>query len=142
MEQNKEQNNEQGKGKNKELSAYEANINKICAILKSDNITPPTKVAEDSVQSIVSKLFEEEKATLETNVKEELKSLLKKNVLVKKEIEAKKKELQQLEIAKKKEFNIAANKLFSQFDNFGKIEDDYALALSEAAESAQDNLSS
>ena len=134
-------NNQQDQGKEaaKVLNGFESIVKKLTAIVNgAENLKVTKKVPKDSVESLVQELFKEETEATILEVKNDLKLLLKNYVTLNNTINEEKAKLAALEIAKKKEFNAAANKLFSRIDGVDIITSEYYSAFTAAAEASTD----
>jgi len=134
-------NNQQDQGKEaaKVLAGFDTIIKKLTAIVNgAENLKVTKKVPKGSVESLVQELFKEETEATILEVKNDLKLLLKNYVTLNNTIKEEKAKLAALEIAKKKEFNAAANKLFSRIDGVDIITSEYYSAFTAAAEASND----
>lgn len=134
-------NNQQDQGKEaaKVLAGFDTIIKKLTAIVNgAENLKVTKKVPKGSVESLVQELFKEETEATILEVKNDLKLLLKNYVTLNNTINEEKAKLAALEIAKKKEFNAAANKLFSRIDGVDIITSEYYSAFTAAAEASND----
>ena len=134
-------NNQQDQGKEaaKVLAGFDTIIKKLTAIVNgAENLKVTKKVPKGSVESLVQELFKEETEATILEVKNDLKLLLKNYVTLNNTINEEKAKLAALEIAKKKEFNAAANKLFSRIDGVDIITSEYYSAFTAAAEASTD----
>lgn len=134
-------NQEQGKEAAKVLAGFDNTVKKLTAIVNGpDNLKVVRKVAKDSVESLVQDLFKEETEATILEVKNDLKSLLKNYVTLNNTIREEKAKLAALEVAKKKEFNAAANKLFTRIDGVDVITREYYSAFTAAAEATTEEV--
>lgn len=137
MDNNNQQ--DQGKEAAKVLNGFESIVKKLTAIVNgAENLKVTKKVPKGSVESLVQELFKEETEATILEVKNDLKLLLKNYVTLNNTINEEKAKLAALEIAKKKEFNAAANKLFSRIDGVDIITSEYYSAFTAAAEASTD----
>lgn len=118
----------QGNQAQKVEKAFDGVMGKLTAIV-SGKIGSQAKLEAGSLGGVVEALFKEEREENEKAVKEGLKALLKGHVLLNKTIAEEEVKFEKLKIEKKKEFNKAANALFSKIDGLGALEAEYTKSL-------------
>lgn len=124
----------------KVASQYEANLKKIVAIVGGqENIYPQKKINKDTVDTIVTELFKEQKEEFSKTFKNDLKELLSKKVQLDKDIRAKEEELKKLKETKQKEFNEACSKMFGKVEDLQNLEKDYYQTLTTVTSASSEN---
>jgi len=118
--------------KSKEAKKYELTIKKLRGILKSDNVSLPTKVPANELQTLVEELFKEENENNVKLLKEQLRELLKKHVQMESGIKEKEKELAKLKKEKQAEFVKASEELFNKISDIDSLTSQYGESLKSA----------
>jgi hypothetical protein len=124
---------------NKNNGKYTETLKKLKAVLNSEDLSLPKKIAKDEISNLVQDLFDEENIVNRKVFKDELKILLKKHVELNKEVEKKKKELEELEKNKQKEFIDACKTLFDKIDGIDDLVNNYASSLEKAMSEMKNN---
>ena len=134
---------EQGKEAKKVLANFNETVKKITVLVKGEgNLKLPSKVKQDSLDSLISDLFKEENEAIVKSVKEDLKSLLKGYATLNTTLAEERRKLDSLEVAKKKEFNNTASKLFNRIEGIDKMNEEYRVALDATKDAIEESDSS
>lgn len=133
MEGQEEQQKEQSPDKLKKT--FESKLKQLSDFLGRDkHLLPTTRVDQDEFSKIVGELLKEEREKNSAEIKQKLSALLKGYADLKREVSNKRKELEKLEADKMKEFNKAAEDLFSRITVLKSKETDLTEGLKSATE--------
>lgn len=139
MAENANEQQQQGQDNNKVEKQYQNNLTKLVAILGGqENLNPARTVKADALTEVVEELLKEQKEKVVLEIKEGFRGLLEKNVQFNAELKKKKQELAQIEVQGKKNFNEAANKIFSKISDIDNLAKQYRDSLGSVADQQEE----